>query len=53
MALAAVPSLKERFNLTNAQSYYAMLFGVPKVIYARTVQREDSVKRIHLTAKDR
>lgn len=51
MAIAAVPSLKDRFNLAGAQAYYAMLFGVPKVNYARTVQREDSVKRIHLTGR--
>ncbi len=49
MALEAEPSLKELFKLAEAQSYYAMLFGIPKVKYARTVQREDSVNRARLT----
>jgi nitroreductase/NAD-dependent dihydropyrimidine dehydrogenase PreA subunit len=50
MALKAAPDLQSLFKLDGVQHYYAMLFGEPKVKYARTVQREDSVKRVTLTA---
>jgi len=42
MALETVPELKPLFGLTPDQPYYAMLFGIPAVKYARTVQRDES-----------
>lgn len=53
MVLQSVPALKDRFGLATAHHFYAMLFGMPKVSYARTVQREDATGRIHLTATGR
>lgn len=41
MVLEAVPELKPTFGLTAGHVYYPMLFGVPAVRYARTVQRDD------------
>ena len=40
MALECVPAQKSLFGIAEGQNYYAMLFGLPKVKYARTVQRE-------------
>jgi nitroreductase/NAD-dependent dihydropyrimidine dehydrogenase PreA subunit len=50
MALEALPQLKPLFGLPAEHYYYAMLFGVPDVLYARTVQRDDgaAVERIGL-----
>ena len=38
--LDIVPELKAEFGLADDCGYYAMLFGHPKVKYARTVQRD-------------
>jgi nitroreductase len=40
----ALPSLKALVSLEPDHVYYAMLFGVPAVSYARTVQREGSAQ---------
>ena len=49
-ALELRPELKQMIGLPEKQVFYPMLFGLPKVRYARTVQREDSaaVKRLSL-----
>lgn len=44
MALECAPSQKAMFDLEGAVYYYAMLFGIPKVKYARTAQRDDSAE---------
>jgi Fe-S-cluster-containing hydrogenase component 2 len=50
MALESVPELKELFSLPRGHTYYGMLFGVPKVTYARTAQRADSATVARVTA---
>jgi len=40
--LEALPELKPLVNLPADHVYYAMLFGVPAVHFARTVQRDDA-----------
>ncbi|MBA4387772.1 MAG: nitroreductase [Verrucomicrobia bacterium] len=43
MLIAALPELKPLIGIPDDHSYcYAMLFGVPAVKYARTVQRDDA-----------
>jgi nitroreductase/NAD-dependent dihydropyrimidine dehydrogenase PreA subunit len=49
MALESVPDLKSLFGLPQDHTYYGMLFGFPKVTYARTVQRDDSTDIVSLT----
>ncbi len=44
MALECVPGLKPLFGLSGDEPYYAMLFGIPNVKYARTVQRSGSAE---------
>jgi hypothetical protein len=48
MTMELIPELKAFWNLPPKHHYYAMLFGVPAVHYARTVQREDGavIRRI-------
>ncbi|MEW6751780.1 MAG: nitroreductase family protein [Candidatus Latescibacterota bacterium] len=48
MALEALPALKPLFELPIDHAYYPMLFGVPSLRYARTVQRDEGavVRRI-------
>jgi len=41
-ALETVPEIKSLLGLDPGHVYYAMPFGLPKVHYARTVQRDDS-----------
>jgi len=50
MALETLPELKQLFDLPPSYSYSAILFGVPAVHYARTVQRDDAavVKKVTL-----
>ena len=50
MTLEALPELKPLLGLAPDHHYYAMLFGVPAVHYARTVQRDDAavLKRVPL-----
>ena len=47
-AMEAVPELKEAAGIPPDSSYYVMLFGVPAMYYARTVQRDgaDRIRRI-------
>jgi nitroreductase/NAD-dependent dihydropyrimidine dehydrogenase PreA subunit len=47
-ALEALPALKPLFDLPADHFYYPMLFGVPSLRYARTVQRDEgaAVRRI-------
>ena len=47
-AMEAVPALKEAAGIPSDHSYYAMLFGLPAVHYARTVQRDGAghIRRI-------
>jgi hypothetical protein len=43
MLMLALPELKPVIGIPDDhQYYYAMLFGVPAVRYARTVQRDDA-----------
>lgn len=46
--LESLPELKPLFSLQSDHIYYAMLFGVPSVRFARTVQRDDAavIRRI-------
>jgi len=48
MVLALLPELKAELDLPADHYFYAMLFGVPAVHYARTVQRDDTaqIKRV-------
>jgi nitroreductase/NAD-dependent dihydropyrimidine dehydrogenase PreA subunit len=48
MSLEALPQLKPLFGLPPDHHYYAMLFGVPAVRYARTVQRDDAAAVHHI-----
>jgi nitroreductase len=50
MALELRPELKNDLGLHPGQFYYSMLFGVPAVRYARTVQRDgtDRIRRIRV-----
>ncbi|HEY3415672.1 MAG TPA: nitroreductase family protein [Armatimonadota bacterium] len=41
MAMDLIPELKSFWGLPDNHRYYAMLFGLPAVRYARTVQRDD------------
>lgn len=50
IALECVPEQKPLFGLEGASYYYAMLFGIPKVKYTRTVQRDDSAEIASLTS---
>lgn len=49
MVLETLPELKQTLGLPAGHHYYSMLFGLPAVQYARTVQREDTA-RIHRVA---
>lgn len=40
--LDALPEMKPLFKLEPDQVYYTMLFGMPAIHYARTVQRDDA-----------
>lgn len=40
--LEAMPDLKPLFSLQPDHVYYAMLFGIPAIHFARTVQRDDA-----------
>ena len=44
LVLETLPELKVLLGLPADHVYYAMLFGVPAVRYARTVQRDDAAK---------
>lgn len=44
MALIALPELKKAVGVPDGHAYYAMLFGVPDIHFARTVQRDDAAK---------
>jgi hypothetical protein len=50
MVLELLPDLREVVGLAPGNYYYAMLFGLPAVRYARTVQRDGGarVKRIQV-----
>jgi hypothetical protein len=51
MLLMTVPELKSLIGIPEDHSYYyGMLFGIPAVRYARTVQRDDAatVRRISI-----
>lgn len=50
MAVIALPELKPLLGLQDGHSFYAMLFGIPDIRFARTVQRDDAakIKRISL-----
>jgi nitroreductase/NAD-dependent dihydropyrimidine dehydrogenase PreA subunit len=50
MVLETLPELKTLVGLPAGHAYYAMLFGVPAIRYARTVQRDDAaaVRRVTL-----
>jgi ferredoxin/nitroreductase len=41
MTLELLPELKPLLGIPDGHKYYGMLFGVPAVHYARTVQRDD------------
>jgi len=47
--LESLPELKPLFGLQPDHVYYAMLFGIPAIHYARTVQRDDAAVIRHLT----
>ncbi|MBL7076741.1 MAG: nitroreductase family protein [Kiritimatiellae bacterium] len=53
MVLESVPELKSLFDLPDDHTYYAMLFGIPKVKYARATQRKGSATIQRLTAGDK
>jgi nitroreductase/NAD-dependent dihydropyrimidine dehydrogenase PreA subunit len=42
MAIIAVPELREPFGLPRGHAFYPMLFGIPDIHFARTVQRDDA-----------
>jgi ferredoxin len=44
MALELLPELKKDVGITPGHYYYTMLFGMPAVRYARTVQREEAAR---------
>jgi len=44
MALELLPELKKEVGITPGHYYYTMLFGMPAVRYARTVQREEAAR---------
>lgn len=44
MTLEVLPELKETLGLPTGHFYYTMLFGLPAVRYARTVQRDDAAR---------
>lgn len=44
MLLAAVPQLKADLGIPEEHIHYQMLFGVPSIRYARTVQRDDGAR---------
>jgi len=45
MLMMALPELKPLIGIpADHPYYYAMLFGVPAIRYARTVQRDDAAK---------
>lgn len=46
MTMEVIPELKQIAGVPSGHAYYAMLFGVPEVRYARTVQRDDAA-RVH------
>jgi len=50
MVLETVPELKSFLGLPTDHQYFAMLFGLPAVHYARTVQRDTStcIRRVSL-----
>ena len=50
MALIVMPELKQLLGIPEGHAYYAMLFGVPDIRFARTVQRDNAAKvqRINL-----
>jgi len=49
MALLAVPELKPLFGIPPDHVYYAMLFGIPTIRFARTVQRDEAavIRRLY------
>jgi nitroreductase/NAD-dependent dihydropyrimidine dehydrogenase PreA subunit len=51
MVLETVPELKSFWGLPADHRYYAMLFGIPSVRYARTVQRDDAAVIKTVTGK--
>lgn len=44
MAMELLPELKDAVGLPAGHFYYTMLFGLPAVSYARTVQRDDGAR---------
>jgi len=48
MALELLPELKAVVGVPSGHYYYTMLFGLPAVRYARTVQRDEAghIRRI-------
>lgn len=44
MTLELLPELKADLGMASDRFYYTMLFGVPAVRYARTVQRDDTAR---------
>ncbi len=44
MTLEVLPDLKQAVGLVPGHYYYTMLFGLPAVRYARTVQRDDAAR---------
>lgn len=51
-ALDAVPDLKKLLKLDGEQYFYAVLFGIPAIHYARTVQRDDAAEIRRVTVND-
>lgn len=51
MVLQTIPSLKSFWGLPADHHYYAMLFGIPAVQYARTVQRDEAAIIKSVTGK--
>jgi nitroreductase/NAD-dependent dihydropyrimidine dehydrogenase PreA subunit len=49
MTLETLPALKPLFGVLPKHAYYGMLFGVPAIRYARTVQRDDAALVKHVT----
>jgi len=48
MCLESMPELKPLFGVPAGHAYYGMLFGLPEISYARTVQRDDSAKIVRI-----
>lgn len=44
MTMELLPELKQDMGITPGHYYYTMLFGVPAVRYARTVQRDEAAR---------